>query len=899
MTIRNLDYMFSPTSVVLIGASSRAGSVGAMLARNLFRGTFAGKLYCVHPTRTSVEGVKAYARVADLPEAPDLAVIATPRDTVIPLVAELGRIGTRAVVVISAGFGDADSTGTACQQMLLDTARPYLMRVMGPNTLGVLLPRLGVNASFAHLDPLPGHLAFVAQSGAILTSVIDWANARNFGFSHLVSVGDMADVDFGDMLDYLANDPQTHAILLYAESLTSGRKFMSAARAAARRKPVIAIKAGRVEAGARAAASHTGAMEGADDVCEAALRRAGIVRVDGLEDLFAAAEVLASARQPRGESLTIVTNGGGMGVLASDQLVTHGGQLAQLTPQTCEALNAVLPKHWSHSNPVDIVGDATAERYAQVLGILAEQPGAGTLLVLHCPTGVASSEDAADAVIALARKKPSLPILTAWVGEQTTQVARQRLARNGVPCYQGPTRAINAFLHLQKYHRGQENLLETPASIPEEFYPDRKLAQALIDSCLRGGRSWMHPLAVRELLAAYGIPTLACELAQTPAEAAVCAQRMDRPVALKLLSPGVVHKTDAGMVALNLRGAETVERTATQMQDRLYENDPDAVLDGFLVEPMLQERDSIELITGVSEDPVFGPMILFGQGGTRAELIDDKALGLPPLTMHLARDQMQQTRVWKLLQGYRGQPGVDCDALAMVLIKLGHLVADHPQIRDIEINPLVAHPKGVVALDARCRLDASGKTDRLAIRPYPSELEEDIALEDGRLYLLRPIMPEDEPALLAAFKSLPQNDIRMRFFTFMKSLPHRYAARLSQIDYDREMAFALTQHGRAGATDVYGVVRMFADPDNEKAEFAVIVLRSVRGIGLGTLLMQRLINYARGRGVQEMYGDVLQENRPMRGLCQKLGFTTERIPHEPGVVRVRLDLRVTQPWMTA
>lgn len=899
MTIRNLDYMFSPKSVVLIGASSREGSVGSILARNLFRGKFAGTYYCVHPTRSSVNGVKAYARVADLPEAPDLAIIATPRNTVIPLIDELGRIGTRAAVIISAGFGDGDAAGVACQQTLLETARPYLLRIMGPNTLGVLLPRLGINASFAHLDPIPGHLAFVAQSGAVLTSVIDWANARNFGFSHLVSVGDMGDVDFGDMLDYLANDPQTHAILLYAEALSSGRKFMSAARAAARRKPVIAIKAGRVEAGARAAASHTGAMEGADDVCDAALRRAGIVRVDGLEDLFAAAEVLASARQPRGEALTIVTNGGGMGVMASDQLVANGGQLAQLTPQTCAALNAVLPPHWSHGNPVDIIGDATAERYTQVLEILAEQAGVGTLLVMNCPTGVASSKDAADAVIALARKKPSLAILTAWVGEQTTREPRQRLARNGIPCYQGPARAVNAFLHLQKYHRGQENLMETPPSTPEEFYPDRKLAHALIGSCVREGRAWMHPLAVREMLAAYAIPTLECELAQTPAQAAICAQRMDRPVALKLLSPGVVHKTEAGMVALNLRGAETVERTAVQMLERLHEADPEAALDGFLIEPMLQERDGIELITGVSEDPVFGPMILFGQGGTRAELIDDKALGLPPLTMHLARDQMQQTRVWKLLQGYRGQPGVDCDAVAMVLIKLGHLVADHPEITDIEINPLVAHPNGVVALDARCRVDARGKTDRLAIRPYPSELEEDIALEDGRLYLLRPIMPEDEPALLRAFKSLPQSDIRMRFFTFMKSLPHRYAARLSQIDYDREMAFALTQHGRAGATDVYGVVRMFADPDNEKAEFAVIVLRSVRGIGLGTLLMQRLITYARARGVQEMYGDVLQENRPMRSLCQKLGFSTERIPHEPGVVRVRLDLTIQQDWMTA
>ncbi len=898
MTIRNLDHMFSPASVVLIGASTQPGSVGAVLARNLFGGSFKGARYCVHPTQKSIEGVKAYPRVADLPEVPDLAVIATPGDLVAPMVAELGQLGTKAAVVISAGFAEVRIGGAARQKAVLDAARPHLLRVMGPNTLGVLVPRLGLNASFSHIDPLPGHLAFVAQSGAVLTSVIDWANARNIGFSHLASLGDMADVDFGDMLDYLANDPQTHAILLYAESLSSARKFMSAARAAARRKPVIAIKAGRVAAGARAAASHTGAMAGADDVCDAALRRAGIVRVEGLEDLFAAAEVLASARHPRGEYLTIVTNGGGMGVLASDQLVANGGQLATLTPETCAALNEVLPPHWSHGNPVDIVGDANGERYAKTLEILAAQPGVGTLLVMNCPTGVASSNEAADAVIEVAQKMPSQAILAAWLGEQTAQSARQHLARSGIPCYQGPNHAVNAFLHLQRYRRGQENLMETPASIPEDFYPDRTLAATLIDSCVRGGREWMHPLAVREMLAAYGIPTLDSHLAHSPEEAAACAARLDRPVALKLLSQGVVHKTEAGMVALNLRGAETVERTAAQMLERLHEHNPAAVLDGFLIEPMLQVRDGIELITGVSEDPVFGPMILFGHGGTRAELIDDKALGLPPLTMHLARDQMKETRVWKLLQGYRNQPGVDCDAVAMVLIKLGQLVTDHPQIRDIEINPLVAHPQGVVALDARCRIDAHGNPDRLAIRPYPSELEEDIALADGRLYWLRPIMPEDEPALAAAFKTLSQDDIRMRFFTFMKSLPHRYAARLSQIDYDREMALALTQHGRAGTTDVYGVVRMFADPDNETAEFAVIVLQAVRGIGLGTLLMQRLINYARQRGVRVMYGDVLQENKPMRGLCQKLGFVTERVPHEPGVVRVRLDLTVKQPWMS-
>lgn len=890
MTIRNLDQMFHPNSVVLIGASRKSGSVGNVLMKNLLGGGFSGKRYCVHPSWKTMEGAEVFERVEDLPEAPDLAIIATARDTVASLIQQLSARGTRAVVVISAGFAEMAEEGAARQQELLDAARPNLMRIIGPNSLGILLPRVGINASFAHLNPLPGNLAFVAQSGAVLTSVIDWANARNIGFSRLISLGDMADVDFGDMLDELANDPETDAILMYAEAFTSARKFMSAARAAARRKPVIAVKGGRFAASAKAATSHTGAMVGADDVYDAAMRRAGIVRVDSLEDLFAAAELLASKRKATSGDLTIVTNGGGLGVMATDQLLAHGGQLSTLSEETLACLDEVLPAHWSHGNPVDIIGDANGERYRKVLEILLARREVGAVLVLNCPTGVASGDDAAQALLQVAKKFPDRTLLSAWVGDLTAEAVRRKIARKGVPSFAEPGQAVKGFLQLQRYEQVQENLLETPTTIPEDFVPDRSLARALVEGSLRAGREWMHPVAVRELFEAYGIAVHPMELANNPAEAGAFAEKMAGPVALKLLSPNLVHKTDAGLVALNLQGAESVECTAKQMIDRVKREFEGAQIDGFIVEPMLARTNSVELIVGSSEDPVFGPTILFGQGGTRAELIQDKALSLPPLTMHLALDQMRQTRVWRLLTSHRGDSGANLDAIALTLIKLSQLVADNPEIKDAEVNPLIADAKGVVALDIRCRLSAQPKPDRLAIRPYPSEMEEEVARGDGRVFWLRPIVPEDEPVLVQSFSRLDAEDIRMRFFAYMKSLPHRFAARLCQIDYDREIALALTDPGQAGHAPIYAVVRLYADPDNENAEFAIVVDAAVRGNGFGELLMRRIIQHARERGVQQIFGEVLAENKPMRQLCRKLGFHSRSVPGEPGVVSVTLDI---------
>lgn len=897
MTTRNLQFMFKPAAVALIGASQKPASVGAVVSRNLFSAGFEGEIFPVNPKYDSIQGVRTFPDIAALPRVPDLAVVATPPDTVPEIIRKLGEKGTRAAVVITAGFAEGGHRhGQELQAAMLRAAQPHLLRIVGPNCLGIMVPGADLNASFGHVAPLPGRLAFVAQSGAVLTSVLDWATARRIGFSHFVSLGDMADVDFGDMLDYLANDSHTRAILLYVEAIRHARKFMSAARAAARVKPVVVVKAGRFQEGARAAASHTGAMAGSDAVYDAAFRRAGMLRVKDMQALFDVVGTLAMTRPFKGDRLAILTNGGGVGVLATDALIERGGRLAGLSAETMARLNAVLPPTWSRGNPVDIIGDAPGSRYADALEVLLDDPEADAILVLNCPTAVASSSDAAQAVIATVKKNEmktrNRGLLTSWLGEGAAEGARHAFTENRIPTYRTPEEAVRAFMQMVRYRRSQEMLMETPPNVPEDFRPDTAAVSGILEAAVADGRQWLTEAEAKAVLAAYRIPVAPTRVAATPEAAAELAVGFGVPVALKILSPDITHKTDVGGVALDLTTPEAVRDAAAAMLQLVHNARPEARIQGFTVQPMVARNHGHELIIGMTEDPQFGPVILFGHGGTAVEVIADKALALPPLNMHLAREVMGRTRIIRLLEGYRGMPPADLDAIALTLVKVSQLACDMAAVAELDINPLLAGQHGVMALDARIRVTPAKRSasDRLAIRPYPKELEETVTLPDGQTMLLRPIRPEDEPAFHGLFQRLSLEEIRFRFLHTMKILSHDLAARLSQIDYDRQMALVLAGRDIQGKPELYGGVRISADPDNTTAEFAILLRRDMTGKGLGPMLMRRIIDYTRSRGIGEIYGEVLAENRTMRRLCEAFGFTFKAVPDDPGVMRASLKL---------
>jgi acetyltransferase len=898
MSVRNLDKLFKPGAVALIGATPRHSSLGAVLARNLRRGGFGGPVMLVNPHHRSIGGAPVHRDIASLPEVPDLAVIATPPETVPGVIGELGARGTRAAVVITAGFGEQGSSGRALQQAILDAARPHLLRLVGPNCVGIMVPAVGLDASFSHIPPLPGDLAFVSQSGGMITAVLDWAASREIGFSHVVSLGDMADVDFGDMLDYLAAHPGTRAILLYIEAITHARKFMSAARAAARNKPVLVVKVGRFAEGARAAASHTGALAGADAVYEAAFRRAGMLRVDSMAELFDAVETLALTRAQQGDRLAILTNGGGPGVLATDALIAQGGQLATLSPDTMVRLERVLPGTWSRGNPVDIVGDASGQRYADALSVLLGDRNVDATLVLNCPTALTPPSEAARAVInTLAAAHAAAPneqpsgrnVFTAWLGGRSVAGARRLFAAARIPTYDTPDSAVRGFMHRVQHRRNQELLLETPAARPGNFAPDFDRAHSAITGALAAGRAWLDADELTIVLDAYGVPLPAIRLAADAEGAAAAAAEIGHDVALKIRSRDLTHKSDVGGVALDLDSPDRVVSEARAMLTRVARARPEARLEGFLVQEMVRLPGAIELILGVVDDPVFGPVVMFGHGGTAVEQIRDTALALPPLNEALAHALMARTRVWRLLQGYRGRPAAAIDIVAEILIRVAQLAVDHPEIRELDINPLFAGADRVVAVDARLRVaPAETGAARLAISPYPKELEATASLRDGAVVRLRPIRPEDEPLLQDLADHMSPEDLRLRFFTSMKGLSHQLAARLTQIDYDREMALIALA---ADADTALGVSRFAADPDNRRAEYAVEVRSNWKARGLGYLLMTRLIEVARRRGIGELVGEVLRENAAMLQMCRALGFTIAADPQDPTLVRVSKPLQ--------
>ncbi|MGF6274606.1 acetyltransferase [Massilia sp. UYP11] len=896
MSVRNLQRLFAPTSVALIGASERPGSMGTTLLDNLVGGGFKGKLYAVNPKYQQVGALPCYDRVADLPEAPELAVICTPPATVPRLVRQLGERGTRAAVVLSSGMATArDGRGRSLRQAALDAAHPYLLRLLGPNSAGLLVPGLGLNASVAHSGALPGRIAFVSQSGSLMTGVLDWARTRGIGFSHFISLGDSSDVDLGDVLDYLASDGTAGAILLYVDQLRYARKFMSAARAAARSKPVLVLKTRDLDDGVRAVASESGALASEDDVFDAAVRRAGMLRVHTTEQLFAAVETLAYARPLHGERLAIVSNGLGPGLLARDALRYGKGSAATLSPDSVARLEALLPGTASARSvdlPLNLLGGAPPERYAAALEILLKDPQVDAVLVVHSPTATVDSREVANAIAPLARAA-SRPILSCWLGGASVLEARTIAANARMPTFRTPEDGVAGFLQLVNYRRNQNLLMEVPPSMAGQMAPDRSAARALVREAIASKRLLLSDPETKAILRAYGLALVETRAAPDVEAAVAAARAIGYPVAVKILTPDVMHKSDFGGVTLDLDSDDAVRDGAQRMKKRLDQLFPQARFDGFSVQAMCRRANGHELIVGAATDPVFGPVLVFGQGGVAVEVTDDHSVALPPLNLVLARDLVDRTRVARLLAGYRNRPPANLDAILAVLIQVSRLVSDIPEIVELDINPLLADSRGATVLDARMRLalaDCSGSTlDRLAIRPYPRELEETIAW-NGAPLLLRPIRPEDGPAHLAFFDALTPDDIRYRMFVRIRELQPSQLARFTQIDYDREMAFIATRTNAEGVNETLAVGRVVADPDNTSAEFAVTVRSDLKGMGLGRIMMEKLIGYCRARGTCEIVGEALPQNSRIVAMVKKLGFevTTDG---EEGIRKMRLALR--------
>ncbi len=884
MSIRHLDRLLEPGSIAVIGASIRAGSVGATVWANLHAGQFAGVVYGVNPKHKVLGDAAIFAQPADLPEVPDLAVICTPPATVTGLIEELGRLGTRAVIVMTAGLSVEQ------KEAMLKAARPHVLRVLGPNCLGLLSPHQGVNASFAHTDALTGNVAFVSQSGALVTAVLDWAKSRRIGFSHMVSLGERADVDFGDLLDYLASDGRTRSILLYIESIEASRKFMSAARAAARNKPVIVVKAGRAGNGLTAAASHTGALAGSDIVFDAAIRRAGMLRVETLQDLFMSVETLARFGTNRDEVLTLITNGGGAGVMAADAAALAGIKLQELSDPLLAQLDAVLPPTWSHANPIDIIGDAPVARYTQTLEAVLQDRGSGAVLFMHAPSAIVRSEDIARACAPIAGEATGR-VMACWLGDAAVATARQVFDQVGVADYATPEEAVRAFALLATFRRNQALLLEAPTA-SENGPPDLIAARASVEAALDDGREMLNELEAKAVLTAYGIPvaqTLAT--GPTPDAAAAAGRSLTYPVVLKILSPDISHKSDVGGVCLNLRDESALRQAAAEMLERVRNLRPEARIAGFTVQTMVARPMAQELIIGASIDPVFGPVLLFGQGGTAVEVLADRAIALPPLNRVLAREAVSRTRVAKLLAGYRDHPPAKLDAIYDVLVAVSQMLADLPELAELDINPLLADHEGVIALDARLRVSRKQEAGaaRFAITPYPAELAQTVLWNDETI-LIRPIRPEDEAQHRSFIEALRPEDLRLRFFSVRRELPRSELARLAQIDYAREMAFIAVRGLPDGTSQTLGVVRAVIDPDNVDAEFAVIVRSDLKARGLGRILMRKMIAFLSGRGTQRMVGYVLRENEAMRKLARSLGFEPIAAPTDADAVFVALNL---------
>ena len=857
----------------MVGASEREGSLGSIVYRNLAAGGLRGELYPVNPKHRTVYGRPAFGRLSRLPKPVDLAVIATPARTVPGIIEEAGAAGIKAAIVLSSGFAEAGEAGRALQEKTTETARRHGIRILGPNCLGAMRADAGLNATFARTPALRGSLALVSQSGAICGALLDWAHSAQIGFTSVVSLGAAADVDFGEILDFLVADPATEAVLLYIEGIRDARRYMSALRAAARVKPVVALKVGRYASGSKAASSHTGALVGADAVFDAALRRAGSVRVKTYTQLFAAARALATPHFPEGERLAIVTNGGGPGVVAADSAAENAVPLATLSATTVSFLDKKLPAQWSRGNPVDLIGDAPAERFGDATAALLADPGVDAVLAMYSPVAVTEPAAAARAVAAAARGSRK-PVLAAWLGDINPNESRAYLESQGIANFYTPENAVEAFSFLCAYRRNQAQLMEVPQALAaDEPRPDLEKAWSIRDTALAEKRTLLTQDEAKALLAAFGLPVTPSRIGKTRDETVEAARDIGFPAAIKIHSPDITHKSDVGGVRLNLQNEDMVASAFDDMMRHVRALRPKARIEGAVVQPMLRYPHTREVLVGVATDAVFGPVISFGAGGVSVEAVQDTALALPPLNAPLARELMARTRMHRLLVGYRDVPPVDADALAGILCGVSRMVCAAAWLKEMDLNPVLAHPGGAIIADARmvidpARRDTPPRYGHMAIHPYPAELEGELHLRDGLAARVRPIRPEDAGLELAFFNGLSQRSRYHRFMQQLPELPPRMLARFTQLDYDRELALVAIEKGA-----FIGVGRYAPNPDGETAEFALTVADAWQGKGLGRALLERLCNAAREAGYRALYGHILAENREMLDLAMRLGFT--------------------------
>ena len=886
MSLYNLEKIFEPTSIAVVGASDRPGSIGRSLLENLKAGGFAGRVYPINPKKNEILGQKAYPNLSAVGEPIDLAVIVIAIKFAPMVVEECARLGIGGVIIISGGGKEAGEEGERIEVEILAKAREGGVRIVGPNCVGIVSSPAKMNASFAHIMPRPGSLAFVSQSGATCTAVLDYAHTQKIGFSHFVSIGSMLDADFGDVIDYLGNDPNTSAILLYVESVTNHRKFMSAARAVSRIKPIVLLKVGRSQAGAKAAMSHTGSLAGADDVYDEAFKRAGLVRVDTVEDLFDCAELMAKQPRPKGPGLAIVSNAGGPGVMAADYLALNGIEPAEIRPETMKKLDEFLPPMWSRSNPLDILGDASPETFRKTAEICAEAEEFDALLIMTTPQAqFPSTEKALE--LCKAMKKARFPVFTSWVGGQEVLESREIFRKNGIPTYETPERAVRAFLYMYSYDQNLKALREVPPKLSKKLLFDWEWADAIIRKTLSENRQLLTETESKNLLESYGIPVTPTRKAGTAKEASIQAEQMGYPVVLKLDSLDITHKTDAGGVKLDLRNSKEVAAAFDEIMKNAKRYDPDARVSGVTVQPMVSKK-GVEIILGAKQDPDFGPVILFGMGGVAAEVMKDRAIGLPPLNRLLAKRIIDRTKVSRLLKGYRGY-GTNMELLEEVLVRLSQLLIDFPEIYELDVNPMLAFKEGSLGLDARVIVKPALKPSpmHLTISPYPNQYETHSTTDAGLKLFLRPVKPEDSPAMERLFQAFSPRSIFWRFGKRLDSMPPELLARYTQIDYDRELAVVALDETH-DENFIYGAGRVIGHPDSTEVEIGLSVGDPWQGKGVGTAILEKLVEVARDRGFKTAYGEVHEDNKAMLKALEKYSCTFE--PLEKGNMRVTLSL---------
>ncbi len=875
---QTLDAIFAPKNVAVIGATENIGSVGRTIMWNLITNPFGGAVFPVNPKRPSVLGVKAYPSIRDIPDQVDLAVIVTPSKSVPALIEDCVDLGIRGAIIISAGFKEIGPEGVALEQQILATAKGK-MRIVGPNCLGVMMPHKGLNATFAGAMARPGNVGFISQSGALLTSVLDWSFKENVGFSSFISIGSMLDVNWGDLISYLGDDPQTSSIVVYMETVGDARSFLSAAREVARDKPIIVIKAGRTEAAAHAAASHTGSLAGSDDVLDMAFRRAGILRVDKISDIFYTVEALAKQPRPRGKRLTILTNAGGPGVLATDALISDGGELAEITPQTIEKLNSFLPAAWSHSNPIDVLGDAGPDKYAKALEIAAQDANSDGLLVILTPQAMTDPTETANLLKPYAHIEGK-PVLASWMGGEVVAEGEAILNKANIPTLPYPDTAAKLFNYMWKYALNLRGIYETPVLPLASNEQANSLAkvEAMIQQARQDGRTILTETESKQVLAAYDIPTIPMHIAPTEDEAVAAADKVGYPVVLKLHSETITHKSDVGGVKLNLGSAEMVREAFQQIYQSVSEKASAADFLGVSVQPMIK-LDGYELIIGASPDPQFGPVLLFGMGGILVEVFKDRALGLPPLNTTLARRMMEQTTIYTALKGVRGRKSVDMDALEQLLVRFSQLVTEQKWIKEIDINPLVVSSDHILALDARVVLYDKDVTEeqlpKLAIRPYPTQYAGKWAMKNGTETVIRPIRPEDEPLMAAFHQTISERSVMLRYFyplALNQRIEHERLSRISFIDYDREMALVAEIKGRRDERQIIAAGRLIKLYGGHEAEFTILVSDAYQGYGLGSEILRRLVDIGKQEGLSRVYGNIIGDNNNMLRVTERQGF---------------------------